>query len=428
MATSQTSTPILMPSPGSNAAHARLAKWLIAEGQSIQPGDIIAEIETANATMEVEAVDAGTVGKLLVQEGTDNVPTDTPIALIDPPARDTAAVTEADLPTDTPMKSVTIRQALHDAICEEMRRDETVFLLGEDVRQTDQPYRVTNGLFEEFGARRIIDTPVTEQAFTGLAIGAAFAGLRPIVEYQSWSFALQAADQIINSAAKSRYRTGGKLSVPIVLRGPNGGSGQSGAQHSQCLSALFAHIPGLKVVAPANASDARGLMIAAIRDPDPVLVLENEALYGHASPVPSIKGWTVTIGKARIIRDGGHVTIVAYSRAVRLARTAAEHLASDGIEAEIIDLRSIRPIDLETVYRSVRKTNRIVCVEESWPFGSVGSEICARVAMDCFDDLDAPPAKVSGADVPMPFAANLERLALPAVQQVVTAAREVCYV
>jgi pyruvate dehydrogenase E1 component beta subunit len=320
----------------------------------------------------------------------------------------------------------TMREALRDAMAEEMRRDKDVFLMGEEVAQYQGAYKISQGLLEEFSDKRVIDTPITEQGFAGIGVGAAMAGLKPIVEFMTWNFAMQAIDQIVNSAAKTLYMSGGQMGCPIVFRGPNGAAARVAAQHSQCYSAWYAHVPGLKVVAPSNPADAKGLLKAAVRDPNPVLVLENEILYGVSGPVP--KGdWVVPIGKARIARAGAHVTIVSFARGMVYALDAAEQLAGDGIEAEVIDLRSLRPLDIETVLESVRKTNRLVTVEEAWPVCSVGSEICAQVAMQAFDYLDAPPVKVTGADVPMPYAANLERLALPSTAQVVEAVKSVCY-
>ena len=456
-------TEILMPALSPTMEEGKLAKWLVAEGQEVKPGDIIAEIETDKATMEIEAVDEGKVAKLLVPEGTEGVKVNTPIALLDggaaappsprlrgeghggavPPARGegqpqapTSAQVAAPHPSPLPMPeeawgegttvTQTMREALRDAMAEEMRRDPDVFLMGEEVAQYQGAYKISQGLLEEFGAKRVIDTPITEQGFAGVGVGAAFAGLKPIVEFMTWNFAMQAIDQIVNSAAKTLYMSGGQMGCPIVFRGPNGAAARVAAQHSQCYSAWYAHVPGLKVVAPSNPADAKGLLKAAIRDPNPVLVLENEMLYGASGPVP--KGeWIVPIGKARIARAGSHVTIVSFARGMVYALDAAEKLAADGIEAEVIDLRTLRPLDLETVLLSVRKTNRLVTVEEAWPVCSVGSEICAQVAMQAFDYLDAPPAKVSGADVPMPYAANLERLALPTTAHVIEAVRSVCY-
>jgi len=466
-------TEILMPALSPTMEEGKLAKWLITEGQNVKPGDVIAEIETDKATMEVEAVDEGKVSKLLVPEGTEGVKVNTPIALLDggvaltagttgsPPPRGeglgvggtpTSTVLQSPPPQPSPTRgervratpvaaapapepeiapgietaSQTMREALRDAMAEEMRRDKDVFLMGEEVAQYQGAYKISQGLLEEFGAKRVIDTPITEQGFAGIGVGAAFAGLRPIVEFMTWNFAMQAIDQIVNSAAKTLYMSGGQLGCPIVFRGPNGAAARVAAQHSQCYSAWYAHVPGLKVVAPSNAADAKGLLKSAIRDPNPVLVLENEVLYGSSGPVP--KGeWLVPIGKARIARAGDHVTIVSFARGMVHALEAAEQLAREGIEAEVIDLRTLRPLDLPTIVESVKKTNRLVTVEEAWPVCSVGSEVCAQVAIQAFDYLDAPPAKVSGADVPMPYAANLERLALPSPAQVVDAAKSVCY-
>ncbi len=458
-------TEILMPALSPTMEEGKLAKWLVAEGQQVKAGDIIAEIETDKATMEVEAVDEGKVSKLLIAEGTEGVKVNTPIAVLDGegggassgraeyadvvPAKKPAKAAPSALPAESKRASTapaassspsaeiaiapgtetvtqTMREALRDAMAEEMRRDKDVFLMGEEVAQYQGAYKISQGLLEEFGAKRVIDTPITEQGFAGIGVGAAFAGLRPIVEFMTWNFAMQAIDQIVNSAAKTLYMSGGQLGCPIVFRGPNGAAARVAAQHSQCYSAWYAHVPGLKVVAPSNAADAKGLLKSAIRDPNPVLVLENEVLYGSSGPVP--KGeWLVPIGKARIARAGAHVTIVSFARGMVHALEAAEQLAREGIEAEVIDLRTLRPLDLPTIVESVKKTNRLVTVEEAWPVCSVGSEVCAQVAIQAFDYLDAPPAKVSGADVPMPYAANLERLALPSPAQVVDAAKSVCY-
>ena len=457
-----------MPALSPTMEEGKLAKWLVTEGQAIKPGDIIAEIETDKATMEVEAVDEGKVSKLLVAEGTEGVKVNTPIAMLDgdgaaasPSPRASAAPAPAptargegrgegrpkapaspvSAPHPNPLPAEvrgegmagvetatqTMREALRDAMAEEMRRDPDVFLMGEEVAQYQGAYKISQGLLDEFGAKRVIDTPITEQGFAGVGVGAGMAGLKPIVEFMTWNFAMQAIDQIINSAAKTLYMSGGQLGCPIVFRGPNGAAARVAAQHSQCYSAWYAHVPGLKVVAPSNPADAKGLLKAAIRDPNPVLVLENEILYGTSGPVP--KGeWVVPIGKARIARAGNHVTIVSFARGMVYALEAAEQMAKDGIEAEVIDLRSLRPLDLETIIESVKKTNRLVTVEEAWPVCSVGSEICAQVAIQAFDYLDAPPAKVSGADVPMPYAANLERLALPNAQHVIEAVKSVLYV
>ena len=478
------STQILMPALSPTMEEGKLAKWLVKEGDDIVAGMVIAEIETDKATMEVEAVDEGKLAQILIAEGTEGVKVNTPIAVIQSvdgavvqpvaapevvpaplaaavsangavasPASAAAAVPAAvtpppqsvpppaepaPAPAPAPPASsetgkavdvemITMREALRDAMAEEMRRDGDVFLMGEEVAEYQGAYKVSQGLLEEFGARRVIDTPITEQGFAGIGVGAAMGGLKPIVEFMTWNFAMQAIDQIINSAAKTLYMSGGQMGCPIVFRGPNGAASRVAAQHSQCYSAWYAHCPGLKVVAPSNPADAKGLMKAAIRDPNPVIVLENEILYGQSGDVPKGDDWVLPIGQARIAREGSDVTVVSFSRGMNYALDAAERLAGEGIAAEVIDLRSLRPIDWETVLASVRKTNRIVTVEEAWPNCSVGSEICAHVAINAFDHLDAPPAKVSGADVPMPYAANLERLALPNADQVVAAVKSVCY-
>jgi pyruvate dehydrogenase E1 component beta subunit len=444
-----------------------LTKWLVSEGQDVKAGDVIAEIETDKATMEVEAVDEGKLSKILVPAGTENVKVNTPIALISgedenaaPPSASPKAETrpknaelaaELDVPPteqprDEPSRSyeppsaepeiapgtetvnLSMREALRDAMAEEMRRDPDVFLIGEEVAQYQGAYKVSQNLLEEFGERRVIDTPITEQGFAAIGVGAAFAGLKPIVEFMTWNFGMQAIDQIVNSAAKTHYMSGGLVTVPIVFRGPNGAAARVAAQHSQCFSAWYAHVPGLKVIAPSTPADAKGLLKAAIRDPNPVVFLENEILYGTHGPVPKGGDFVIPIGKARIARPGKDATVVSFARGMVYALEAAERLAKDGIDVEVIDLRTLRPLDMATVLASVKKTNRIVTVEEAWPVCSVGSEICAQVAMQAFDDLDAPPAKVSGADVPMPYAANLEKLALPSVERVVAAVKSVMYV
>ena len=452
-------TEILMPALSPTMEEGKLAKWLVAEGQQVKPGDIIAEIETDKATMEVEAVDEGKVSKLLVAEGTEGVKVNTPIAVLDgeaaavgkpppapatappaapsparapqakarPPAMAETRAREPEVAAGVETTNQTMREALRDAMAEEMRRDKDVFLMGEEVAQYQGAYKISQGLLDEFGPKRVIDTPITEQGFAGIGVGAAMAGLKPIVEFMTWNFAMQAIDQIINSAAKTLYMSGGQMGCSIVFRGPNGAAARVAAQHSQCYSAWYAHVPGLKVVAPSNPADAKGLLKSAIRDPNPVLVLENEILYGASGPVPKLDDWTVPIGKARIARAGNHVTGVSFARGMVYALEAAEELAGEGIEAEVIDLRSLRPLDLETIIASVQKTNRLVTVEEAWPVCSVGSEICAQVAIAAFDYLDAPPAKVSGADVPMPYAANLERLALPSAQHVIEAVKASLY-
>jgi pyruvate dehydrogenase E1 component beta subunit len=465
-------TEVLMPALSPTMEEGTLTKWLVSEGQTVRSGDVIAEIETDKATMEVEAVDEGKVTKLLVPAGTENVKVNTPIALIQgedeaEPATRTAAPNSArstagegasrrplsdelaapptEQPRAEPARSYeppslepeiatgaetvdqSMREALRDAMAEEMRRDPDVFLIGEEVAQYQGAYKVSQNLLEEFGERRVIDTPITEQGFAAVAIGAAFAGLKPIVEFMTWNFAMQAIDQIINSAGKTHYMSGGDVTVPIVFRGPNGAAARVAAQHSQCFSAWYAHVPGLKVIAPSTPSDAKGLLKAAIRDPNPVVFLENELLYGAHGPVPKGDDFVIPIGKARIARQGRDATVVSFARGMVYALEAAEQLAKDGIDVEVIDLRTLRPLDMDTVLASVRKTNRIVTVEEAWPVCSVGSEICAQVAMQAFDDLDAPPVKVSGADVPMPYAANLEKLALPSAERVVAAVKSVLY-
>jgi pyruvate dehydrogenase E1 component beta subunit len=455
-----------MPALSPTMEHGTLAKWLVKIGDAVEPGTPIAEIETDKATMEVEASEEGIVGDILIPAGTANVKVNTPIAMlvvngkdaaldadagaaVEPPAVDTPAepaermtvaelgerISAAEPPVATSAATavrpdaveMTLREALRDAMAEEMRRDPDVFLLGEEVAQYHGAYKVSQGLYEEFGPKRVIDTPITEQGFAGIGVGAAMSGLKPIVEFMTWNFAMQAIDQIVNSAAKTRYMSGGQMSVPIVFRGPNGAASRVAAQHSQCFAAWYAHVPGLKVVAPSTPADAKGLLKAAIRDPDPVLVLENELLYGAKGAVPSDPEVLVPIGQARVARAGRDVTVVSFARGMVYALEAAELLAREGIEAEVIDLRSLRPLDIATVLESVKKTNRLVTVEESWPVCSVGSEICAQVAMLGFDHLDAPPAKVTGADVPMPYAAGLEQLALPSAAQVVAAVKEVLY-
>ncbi|MGI8725734.1 MAG: pyruvate dehydrogenase complex E1 component subunit beta [Methyloceanibacter sp.] len=458
--------PILMPALSPTMEEGKLAKWLVREGDRVAPGDVIAEIETDKATMEVKAVDEGTVEKLLVPEGAEHVPVNKPIALLledsevaassstssawgekgrepepdlgerppdvkEAPAGPQIAPAEprpeAEIAAATQMVQITVREALRDAMAEEMRADERVFLMGEEVGAYQGAYKVSQGLLEEFGARRVVDTPITEYGFAGVGVGAAFAGLRPIVEFMTWNFAMQAIDHIVNSAAKTLYMSGGKMHCPIVFRGPNGAAARVAAQHSQDFSAWYASVPGLKVIAPYTAADAKGLLKAAIRDNSPLVFLENEILYGQRFDVPKGEDFVIPIGKARVARDGKDVTVVSYSRGMVYALDAAERLASEGIEAEVIDLRTLRPLDIETVIASVRKTNRIVSVEEGWPICSVGTEICARVAIEAFDYLDAPPIKITGANVPMPYAANLEKLALPSVDQVVKAAKSVCY-
>ena len=457
-------TEILMPALSPTMTEGNLAKWVKQEGDTIKAGDVIAEIETDKATMEVEAVDEGVLGKILVPEGAEGVKVNTPIAMLlgdgedegdlanatpspavepaprkaesPPPEKPAAAPSaatavpapvEAEVPEGTEMVKMTVREALRDAMAEEMRRDPDVFLMGEEVAQYQGAYKISQGLLEEFGDRRIVDTPITEYGFAGLGVGAAMAGLRPIVEFMTWNFAMQAIDHIINSAAKTLYMAGGQMGCPIVFRGPNGAAARVAAQHSQEYAPWYAHCPGLKVVAPYSAADAKGLLKAAIRDPNPVVFLENEVLYGHSFEVPKLDDFLVPIGKAKIVRAGSHVTLTAYSLMVARALEAAEKLAQEGIEAEVIDLRTIRPLDTETIVASVKKTNRIVSVEEGWPQSGMGSEICALMMEQAFDWLDAPAARVTGKDVPMPYAANLERMAVPQVEDIVEAAKAVCY-
>lgn len=458
---------VLMPALSPTMEKGNLAKWLKKEGETIKSGDVIAEIETDKATMEVEATDEGTLGKILIPEGTADVAVNTPIATIlsdgesaadlgkapapakqeakaesapaeakSAPAPEKAAAPEApkvsaaadpDIPEGTEMVTMTIRDALRDAMAEEMRRDEDVFIMGEEVAEYQGAYKVTQGLLQEFGARRVIDTPITEHGFAGVGVGAAMAGLKPIVEFMTFNFAMQAIDQIINSAAKTLYMSGGQMGCSIVFRGPNGAAARVAAQHSQDYSAWYSQIPGLKVIAPYTAADYKGLLKAAIRDPNPVIFLENEILYGHTGEVPKLNDYVVPIGKAKIARPGQHVTLIAWSNGMSYALKAAEELAKDGIEAEVIDLRTLRPLDTETFVASVQKTGRAVVVEEGWQQSGVGAEVAARLMEHAFDYLDAPVARVSGKDVPMPYAANLEKLALPSVAEVVEAAKAVCY-
>jgi pyruvate dehydrogenase E1 component beta subunit len=456
------STEILMPALSPTMEEGKLAKWLVKEGDVVKSGTILAEIETDKATMEFEAVDEGKIGQILVAEGTEGVKVNSPIATLladgeDAGAAPKKAAPKAEAKTDAPKAEAkseaksephapkfevaadpevpegtefvnqTVRDALRDAMAEEMRRDGDVFLMGEEVAEYQGAYKISQGLLQEFGARRVIDTPITEHGFAGLAVGAAFDGLKPIVEFMTWNFAMQAMDQIINSAAKTRYMSGGQMSSPVVFRGPNGAAARVGAQHSQDYAAWYASVPGMKVIAPYSAADAKGLLKAAIRDPNPVCFLENEILYGKSFPVPKLDDFVLPIGKARICRPGKDVTIVSYSITVGQALEAAEKLAEQGIDAEVIDLRSLRPLDMDTVLESVKKTNRIVTFEQAWPVCSIGSEICSRVALEAFDYLDAPPTKVSGKDVPMPYAANLEKLALPTVDDLIAAVKAVTY-
>ena len=480
---------ILMPALSPTMEEGNLAKWLVKEGDTVASGDVIAEIETDKATMEVEAVEEGKVGKLLVAEGTEGVKVNTPIALLleegedesalenyspdggsdtssgkgedkesPPPSSDKSSDTspaggggkketpgsapvhggggreasgggsDPEIPDGTDRVPTTVRDALRDAMAEEMRRDETVFVMGEEVAEYQGAYKVTRNLLQEFGSKRVVDTPITEHGFAGLGVGAAFGGLKPIVEFMTFNFAMQAIDHIINSAAKTLYMSGGQMGCPMVFRGPNGAASRVGAQHSQDYSAWYAQVPGLKVIAPWDAADAKGLLKAAIRDPNPVVFLEHELMYGETFDVPDMEDWVLPIGKAKIRREGSDVTIVAHSRMVGFALQAAEELAEQGIEAEVIDLRTLRPLDTGTVIESVKKTNRIVCAEEGWGQHGVGAEIAARVVAEAFDYLDAPPARVFQKDVPLPYAGNLEKLSLPGKDDVVRAAKQVCYV
>ncbi|WP_027259087.1 pyruvate dehydrogenase complex E1 component subunit beta [Leisingera aquimarina] len=454
-------TEILMPALSPTMEEGTLAKWLVKEGDTVNSGDIMAEIETDKATMEFEAVDEGIVGKILIGEGTEGVKVNTPIAVLvedgetynasaapaaasEAPAAEApsapaapaaaaapapvASVTlEPDYPEGTEMVQTTVREALRDAMAEEMRRDEDVFLMGEEVAEYQGAYKISQGLLDEFGAKRVIDTPITEHGFAGIATGAAFGGLRPIVEFMTFNFAMQAIDHIINSAAKTLYMSGGQMGAPMVFRGPNGAAARVGAQHSQDYAAWYMQIPGLKVVMPYSASDAKGLMKTAIRDNNPVIFLENEILYGRAFDVPKLDDYTVPFGKARIWREGTDATIVSFGIGMTYALEAADKLAGDGISAEVIDLRTIRPMDLPTVIASVQKTNRLVTVEEGWPQGSVGSYIASEVMQQAFDYLDAPVITCTGKDVPMPYAANLERHALITTDEVVAAVKQVTY-
>jgi pyruvate dehydrogenase E1 component beta subunit len=458
---------ILMPALSPTMTEGKIARWLKKVGDDVKAGDVIAEIETDKATMEVEAVDEGKLGQILIPEGTDNVAVNTPIAVlaeegegvdagsgakpgragpetssqtradvqakpaqrepVPAPASAPAAVRPAESEYSGPTKAMTVREALRDAMAEEMRRDPTVFLMGEEVAEYQGAYKISQGLLDEFGAKRVIDTPITEHGFTGLGVGAAFGGLRPIVEFMTFNFAMQAMDQIINSAAKTRYMSGGQMSCPIVFRGPNGAAARVAAQHSQCYASWYGHVPGLKVVAPWSAADAKGLLKSAIRDPNPVIFLENEILYGQSFETPTDPEFVVPIGRAKVVKPGKDVTITAFSLMVGHALKAAESLTAEGIEAEVIDLRTIRPLDVECIVESVKKTNRIVSVEEGWPFAGIGSEIAAIVMEQAFDWLDAPLIRVTGADVPLPYAANLEKLALPQPDAIVAAAKQATY-
>jgi pyruvate dehydrogenase E1 component beta subunit len=467
-------TEILMPALSPTMEKGNLAKWLKKEGDIVKSGDVIAEIETDKATMEVEAVDEGTLGKILVPEGTNDVAVNTPIAMILAEGEDESALKDGkstqaggdgtepalppekgeagkkaatpaqpkfgtvkpppaalmpdpDVPQGTEMVTMTMREALRDAMAEEMRRDADVFVIGEEVAEYQGAYKVTQGLLQEFGARRVIDTPITEHAFAGLGVGAALAGLKPIVEFMTFNFAMQAMDHLINSAAKTRYMSGGQADVAMVFRGPNGAAARVGAQHSQDFTSWYSHVPGLKVIAPSTAADAKGLLKAAIRDPNPVIFLENEILYGASSPVPKLDDYVLPIGRARIVRAGNDVTLVAWSIGITYALRAADELANENISAEVIDLRTLKPMDAETIIESVKKTGRLVTIEEGWKQSGVGAEIAARMMEEAFDYLDAPVMRVTGKEVPMPYAANLEKLALPSVAEVVEAAKAVCY-
>lgn len=470
-------TNVLMPALSPTMTEGNLAKWLKSEGDSVEAGDVIAEIETDKATMEVEAVDEGVLGKILIAEGTEAVAVNTPIAVLledgesaddigevsaEAPAptaeagEDTPSVTSSSTATQaegkvienrdilyaqgqvlepppfdeasfTETKAMTVREALRDAMAEEMRNDETVYLMGEEVAEYQGAYKVSQGLLDEFGDKRVIDTPITEHGFAGIAVGSAMNGLRPIVEFMTFNFAMQAMDHIINSAAKTLYMAGGQLGCPIVFRGPNGAASRVAAQHSQCYASWYGHIPGLKVVSPWSGADAKGLMKAAIRDPNPVVFLENELLYGETHEVPTSEDFAIPLGRAKIEREGSDVTIVAFSIMVGKALQAADKLAEQGIDAEVINLRTIRPLDRHTILESVKKTNRIVTCEEGWPFAGIGSEIAALIGEHAFDYLDAPLARVTAADVPLPYAANLEALAIPQVDEIVHKAKQVCY-
>ena len=463
-------TEILMPALSPTMEEGTLAKWLVKEGDTVASGDILAEIETDKATMEYEAVDEGIVGKILIAEGTEGVKVNTPIAIMveegesaddidtsaasadagdaddakadadvaadaqkaakapaQPIVPDVPGVTEPEYPEGTEFKSTTVREALRDAMAEEMRRDDSVYLMGEEVAEYQGAYKVSQGLLDEFGAKRIIDTPITEHGFAGIAVGAAFGGLKPIVEFMTFNFAMQAIDQIINSAAKTLYMSGGQMGAPMVFRGPNGAAARVGAQHSQDYAAWYASIPGLKVAMPYSAADAKGLMKSAIRDPNPVIFLENEILYGRSFDVPVMDDFTVPFGKARIWREGDDVTIVSWGIGMQYALEAADKLAEEGISAEVIDLRTLRPVDYDTVIRSVMKTNRCVTVEEGFPVASFSNHLSSVIMQRAFDYLDAPVINCTGKDVPMPYAANLERHALVTAQEVIEAAKSVCY-
>ena len=454
-------TQILMPALSPTMTEGKLARWVKKVGEDIHAGDVIAEIETDKATMEVEAVDEGRLTQILIEEGTEAVPVNTPIAVLAangeavaiapaphakvlgaevpgaearaPAPKPAPAAAPAPLPAAAtaedkdwgPTKPITVREALRDAMALEMRRDPDVLLLGEEVAQYQGAYKVSQGLLDEFGPKRVIDTPISEHGFTGMAVGAALNGLKPIVEFMTFNFAMQAMDQIINSAAKTLYMSGGQMGCPIVFRGPNGAASRVAAQHSQCFASWYAHVPGLKVLAPWSAADAKGLLRAAIRDPNPVIVLENEILYGHTHDCPVDDDFFLAIGKAKIERPGSQVTLVAFSIMVDVALKAAEALATQGIDAEVINLRSLRPLDTATIIASVKKTNRLVTIEEGWPYAGIGAEVAMQVIEGAFDWLDAPPVRVHGVDVPLPYAANLEKLALPQPDWVVDAVKKI---
>ena len=448
---------ILMPALSPTMTEGTLAKWLVKEGDAVQSGDIIAEIETDKATMELEAIEDGVVGKIFIKEGTEGVAVNTPIAIISEegenltselvnienvseetgppiasvqtvnPTENSAANNLVESDTVGATSSITVREALRDAMAEEMREDPNVFLMGEEVAEYEGAYKISQGLLDEFGEKRIIDTPITEHGFTGLGVGAAFGGLRPIVEFMTFNFAMQAMDHLINSAAKTLYMSGGQMGCPIVFRGANGAAAGVAAQHSQCYASWFAHVPGLKVLAPYSSEDAKGLLKSAIRDPNPIIFLENEILYGQTFEVPSDKEFIIPIGKAKLEREGTDLTIVTFSIMVGLAIQAAEKLEKEGINAEVINLRTIRPLDVETIINSIKKTNRVITIEEGWPVAGIGSEIAAISMEHAFDYLDAPLIRICGEDVPMPYAKNLELAALPDIDKIIAAAKTVCF-
>ncbi|MCT4557423.1 MAG: pyruvate dehydrogenase complex E1 component subunit beta [Pelagimonas sp.] len=441
--------PLLMPTLSPTMEEGTLSKWLVREGDDLRVGDVIAEIETDKATLEFEAPEDGILGQILTPAGSAGIKINTPIALLlepgetpPPPSKVSPASAPAqaapsatppapaapqEWPEGTRTKTQTVREALRDALAEEMRADSDVFLMGEEIAEYQGVYKITQGLWDEFGSKRVVDTPITEHGFAGIGVGAAFAGLKPVVEFMTFNFAMQAMDQIVNSAAKTHYISGGRLSCPIVFRGPNGAAARVGAQHSQDYAAWYAHIPGLKVVMPHSAADAKGLLKSAIRDPNPVIFLENEILYGHSSDVPALPDFTIPLGKAKIVRAGTDVTLVSFGIGMDHTLAAADLLAQQGISAEVIDLRTLRPLDTETIIASVRKTHRCVTIEEGFPMGSIGNHISAVLMQEAFDWLDAPVINVTGKDVPMPYAANLEKMALVSANDVVAAARQVTY-